>query len=86
MLNLNEKDETYNFDLSMSQLLTKVDGINYVALGATPMKSKTSKCQLVSVLIKTLIVNDVACSATECRIITEDTLSSEQFIRYFNFI
>ena len=77
MLNLNEKDETYNFDLSMSQLLTKVDGINYVALGVTPMTSKTSKHQLVSVLIKKLIVNDVACYAVECSIITEEAFISE---------
>ena len=55
MLNLNEEDENYDFDHSMSQLLSGIDDIS----NASPERSASRMSLSVSALQETVIFNDI---------------------------
>ena len=55
MLNLNEEDENYDLDQSMSQLLSEIDDIS----NTSPARSTSRISLSVSALQETVIVNDI---------------------------
>ena len=73
MLNLNEKDETYDFDHSMCQLLSEIDDI----LITSPAQSARRTPLSVLTTQKAVTVNDVACPAVECNTMTGESVISE---------